>query len=295
MNSTGTSSPMHNGLRALQIGLTLGRQWRLLLSWMLVICAVWLLALLPLWSALASQLNRSVLSDRLLAQFDVAVFAEALSGIGHAGYSPGAHLGAALVLLVLLPWLSGLLQSAARVHVGRSTLGGLWLGGWREYATMARLWLLQALLLGAVLAAGGGIHHAIEQQAEEQLLATDSDWMRHALLATSAMLLLLIQVSMDATRAQLVAEPQRRSVFKAWAAACVGLWRRPSRIVLCLALSLLGALIAAALGWLRLQLLPVSTAGVLGSLLLSLALCTALVWTRCARVFALVWLDRQGP
>ena len=88
--------------------------------------------------------------------------------------------------------------------------------------------------------------------------------------------------------AQLVAEPQRRSVVLAWWRAVKGLWRQPGRIALYLLITAAGLLLAAALGVLRLQVAPVGGLSFAAALLAGQAVVAALGWMRCARLFAMV-------
>ncbi|MBB2484530.1 hypothetical protein H5407_04755 [Mitsuaria sp. WAJ17] len=278
---------------ALQTGLRLGLQWRLLLSWLLVLALSTLLALLPLWSALGEYFNRSLAADRLLQHLDPATLVDALANLPQRGYSPLSGLPGLVLAALSLPWLSGMVQAAARFHVGRPTLGQLWLGGWKEYPQMARLWLWGLLPLGLIGALTGNLTDMVDEQARHWLLESDLDLHRHAFLLLALALALLVMASLDATRALLVLEPERRSVVKAWGSAVRGLLRRPSRLCLSLGLLLLGLLLGALMGWARIQVLPIGPLGLAGAAVLSLLLVLALAWLRAARVFALVQYGRQ--
>lgn len=279
---------------ALVAGLRLAAQWRLLLSWLLVtgLCAS--LALLPLKLALGDYFNHSLLADRLLERLDPAVLAEALFNLPQRGYSPASALPGLILFALFLPWLSGLVQAAARVHVGQLKLGALWLGGWREYPQMARLWLWALVPLGLCAALVSAAMQALDHQAEHWLLASDVSEHRRLIVLAGLVLMLLVQASLDATRAQLVLEPGRRSVVKAWGAAVRGCWRQPGRLLLPLLPALLGLALALVLAWARTQVAPVNALGLIGAALLTLALVTALAWTRAARVMGLVQAGRAG-
>ncbi|HLO93706.1 MAG TPA: hypothetical protein VK195_05265 [Burkholderiaceae bacterium] len=278
---------------ALQSGLRLGLQWRLLLSWLLVLGLSTLLALLPLWSALGQYFNRSLAAERLLQHLDPAMLVDAIANLPQRGYSPLSGLPGLLLAALSLPWLSGMVQAAARFHVGRPTLGQLWLGGWKEYPQMARLWLWGLLPLGLTAALIGGLMNVVDEQARQWLLESDLDLHRRAILLPGLALLLLVMASLDAARALLVLEPDRRSVVKAWGSAVRGLLRRPSRLCLSLGLMVLGLLLGALLGWARIQVLPVGPLGVAGAALLSVLLVLSLARLRAARVLALVQYGRQ--
>lgn len=278
---------------ALQSGLRLGLQWRLLLSWLLVLLASTLLALLPLWSALGEYFNRSLAADRLLQHIDPSLLVDAIANLPQRGYSPLSGLPGLVLAALSLPWLSGMVQAAARFHVGRPSLGQLWLGGWREYPQMARLWLWGLLPLGATGALVGGLTDMVDEQARQWLLESDLDLHHRGILLLGLALVLLILATLDAARALLVLEPNRRSVVKAWGSAVRGLLRRPARLGLSLGLLVLGLLLGALLGWARVQVLPIGPLGLGGAALLSLLLVLALAWLRAARVLALVQYGRQ--
>ncbi len=277
---------------ALRAGLRQGLQWRLLLSWLLVLLLSTLLALLPLWSALGEYFDRSLAADRLLQHLDPSLLVDAMANLPQRGYSPLSGLPGLVLAALSLPWLSGMVQAAARFHVGRPTLGQLWLGGWKEYPQMARLWLWGLLPLGAIAALTGGLTDMVDEQSKHWLLESDVELHHRALLLLGLALALLVLASLDATRALLVLEPGRRSVVRAWGSALRGLFRRPARLTLSLGLLVLGLLLGALLGVARTQLLPVGPLGLAGAALLSLLLVLSLAWLRAARVLALVQYGR---
>ncbi len=290
------SSPASHFASALGSGLRQGLQWRLLLSWLLVLLVSTLLALLPLWNALGEYFNRSLTADRLLQQLDPSLLVDAIANLPQRGYSPLSGLPGLVLAALSLPWLSGMVQAAARFHVGRPTLGQLWLGGWKEYPQMARLWLWGLLPLGATAALVGGLTDMVDDQAKQWLLESDLDLHHRAFLGLGLALSLLVLASLDTTRALLVLEPGRRSVVKAWGSALRSLLRRPARLVLSLGLLVLGLLLGALLGVARMQVLPVGPLGLGAAAVLSLLLVLSLAWLRAARVLALVQYGRAlGP
>lgn len=292
-SSAGKTRPRY--LRqSLSAGLRLAAQWRLLLSWMLVTGLCTSLALMPLKGAIGEYLDRSLIADRLLQSLDPAIVAEALFNLPQRGYSPASAMPGLILFLLCLPWLSGMVQAAARVHVGTLKLGALWVGGWREYPQMARLWLWTLVPMGVCGAFVGISMKALRHQSEQWLLASDVELHGRAILLTGLALMLLAQATLDATRALLVMEPDRRSVVKAWWAAVRGCARQPSRLLLPLVPALLGVALALLLAWARTQVAPVSPLGLMGATVLTLALVAAIAWTRAARVMGLVQAARAG-
>lgn len=262
-------------------------QWRLLLLWLLALALPLVLASLPLWMALAGVLDHAVQGKQLVEGFELPVFAETLRMLTERGYSPASGLGAVIVFVLLLPWLTGIVFTAARTSAAQG-FAALLKGGLTEYWRMARLWLWALVPLGLAAGAGAGMLHLAKEQALTMTLEADADHLTHVTIAIGALLFLLAHASIDAARAQLVLEPRRRSVVLAWWRATRLLLLRPGRILLYLLVTAAGLLLAALLGLLRIQVLPVTTLGFVAALLLGQALVLVLAWMRCTRLFALV-------
>ena len=262
-------------------------QWRLLVLWLLGLALPLLLLSLPLWLALAGPLDHSLLGKQLVDGFDAAVYIEVLMGLARRGQAASAGLGAVLVYLLALPWLTGVAMTAA-CSTQRLGFGALLKGGLTDYGPMARLWLWAGVPLGLAGALGAGGLYLVKQQALTMTLEADAAHLRQAALGFSALLLLLALATLDAARAQWLIEPRRRSVIGAWWRGARGLVRRPGRFLRYLLLTGFGLAVAAVLGWLRVQLPPVSGLSFALALLLGQALTLVLAWMRCARLFALV-------
>lgn len=266
-------------------------QWRLLLLWLLALALPTLLITLPLWMALGGALNHSMLADKLVEGFDPAVFVELIGNLGQRGYSTNSGLAGLVLLALLLPWLSGTLIAVARSTVVLG-FGGILQGGLREYGRMARLWLWAVLPLGVALALGGALTDAAKEHGQTLVLESDAEWLARGALAVSALLFLLAHATLDAARARLALEPQRRSVLKAWWLASKELLRRPGRILLYVGITLLGLALASVVGLARVQVAPVGAVSFVAALLLAQAIALALVWMRCTRMLALVAAGR---
>ncbi len=291
MNMPALLTPAPDLRGQLRTGARLASQWRLLLLWLLALALPWLLALVPLWRALAAQLDQSLAAKRLVDGFELPVLAEAVMGLGPNGFGASALLSSVLLLAVLLPWLSGCLIAVVRSPLPLGFMA-LLQGGLREYGRMTRLWLWALCLLGAVAALGGGLMHWVGEKATLMQLEAEADRWSQAVMLFTGLLFLLVHASRDAARARLALEPQRRSVFKAWRLATRDLWRQPRRIGFYLLITALGLLAAALIGLLRVQLAPVGAGSQLLALAMGQLLVLALVWMRCARVFALAAAGR---
>ena len=267
-------------------------QWRLLLLWLLALALPLALANLPLWLALAGPLDHSLLGTQLVEGFEIPVLVETLMALGQRGYSPASSLGAGLVFVLLLPWLTGIVIAAARASE-RLGFAALLKGGLAEYWRMTRLWVWALLPLGLAGAAGAGVLHLAKEHGLTLTLEADADHLKQAALALAGLLFLLAHATVDAARAQLVIEPRRRSVILAWWRATRLLVRRPGRFLLYLLITAAGLALAALLGWLRIQVPAVSALSFVLALLLGQALVLALAWMRSARLFALVAAGRD--
>lgn len=270
-------------------------QWRLLLLWLAALALPLLLAALPLWLALARLLDHALLARQLVDGYALPVLADALGGLGAQGYAPrSALVGAVVVYLLLLPWMTGMAVAAARSlpSPGRLGFGALLKGGLTEYGRMARLWLWALVLLGAAAGALAAALHVVQEQALEMTLESDALLLGRATVLLGGLVLLLVHATVDAARAHLVIEPRSRSVLRAWWRGTRGLLRRPLNFVLYAAITACGLTGAALLGGLRIPLAPAGLFGFLLALLLGQLLVAVLGWMRCARLFALVAAGR---
>jgi hypothetical protein len=266
-------------------------QWRLLLLWLIALALPLVLLCVPLWLTLGGQLDHSLLAKQLVDGFDPVPVIESLTTLRQRGWSPVSGIVAGFVFVLMLPWLTGTVMAAARSPKPLG-FGALARGGLAEYWRMARLWLWAIVPLGAAAALGGAALDGAKEYALKLTFEADADHLQQAAAVLAALLFLFAHATVDAARAQLVIEPRRRSVVRAWLRATVRLVRRPARLLLYLAITAIGLLIAALLGALRVQWPPVDTLGFIVALFLGQALVLALAWMRCARLFALVRAGR---
>jgi hypothetical protein len=271
-----------------------GAQWRLLLLWLAALALPLLLALLPFTLALADRLNHSLLAAAWVSDSEASSLVEILTTLGAYHYSPAAGGISALFLVLLLsPWLTGMVMAAARSPVPLR-FGALLKGGLADYGRMARMLLWAAVPLGAAGAAAAGLGALASHHAEAAILESDAQLWNRLALAGGALLLILAHATVDAARAQMVIEPRRRSVVRAWARAVRSLAQRPARLLDYGVISIVGLLLAAAWGFARLQVAPAGAFSVAGAVILGQLIALSLIWMRCARLFALVASGRQA-
>jgi len=262
-------------------------QWRLALLWLLAQALPLALLWLPLWLPLSTALDHSLSGRRLLAgEAQASLYIEVVQSLlRQPGVAAGS--GGLLILLLQLPWLAGVLMRAAS-SAERLDLRALIVGGLDQYGRMARLGVWSLGLLGLAAAAGGTLVHLANERGGQLTLESEAARMQHLALALAALLFALVQASLDAARAQLVHEPQRRSVVLAWFRAGAWLIRRPGVVCLYLLLTAAGMLAAASLAWLRVQSPANGPMGLVAAFALGQALALSLGWMRAARLFALV-------
>jgi hypothetical protein len=271
----------------------LALNWRLLLLWLLALAVPTLLMLLPFWMAVAERLNHSLTALQLVDGFELSVFVETLMALGQNNFSPaGGGIAGLVIVLLLSPWLTGMVIASARSVLPLS-LGGLIKGGLNEYGRMARMMVWGVVPLGLAAAVAGGLMKAAGHHAEQAIFESDAELWGRCALAASAVLLLLAQATVDNARALLVLEPRRRSVVLAWWRATRRLVRQPGRLFAFVLLTVAGLAVFAMLGLLRLQVAPVGGFSVLLALLLGQALVLTLAWMRCARLYALIQAGRR--
>jgi hypothetical protein len=267
-------------------------QWRLMLLWVVALGLPMLLVTLPMWRALAGLLDHSLLGATLARGTDLPSLMEAFAG-PRSGYGP-APLGAAGLLLTLLlsPWLTGTVVTAARAH-RRLGLMDLAVGGLREYPRLARLLVWAVLPLGIMGGLGAALVNWAGDHALNVTLEADADRWQMLAMGISALLLLLAHASLDAARARLALQPQARSAVLAWWRGLPLLWRGWGRgWWLYLLTTLPGVLGLALLGLARAHSSAVGWVGVPAALLLGLALVAMTGWMRGARLFAMIEVGR---
>ena len=269
--------------------------WRLLLAWSVLLLLPTIVAALPMWSFLGAALDHSPHAARLAQALDLMTVTDLAEGARRQGTALTLALMASIAITLLLsPLLSGMAITAARAP-GAAPLGQLLAGGLRAYPRMGRMLVWGALLLGLALMLGDAGSGAAARFGEQAVLAADAD--RASVLATLllALLLMLVQASLDAGRAQLALDSRRSSAIKAWWLGCRLLARRP---LACggayLAIGATGLLLAGALALVRIRLVGADASGFAAAFALTQLVALVLAWMRCARLFAFVALARTA-
>jgi len=263
-------------------------QWRLLLLWVVVLLIPTIIMALPLWQIISSQLNYSINSEALAQHMN-------MNAIGDIFYAMSvnkmllqeAGLGALIFTLLLSPFLSGAIVSAARAQ-SPLALGKLVHGGIAEYWRMFRMLVWAFIPLGIAGGIGAGLTHWADTYAETAILESNADLAAHVALAVMLVLLVIADASVDAGRAQFVISTIRRSAIKAWWNGFLLVVRRPlTTLGFYVVLTLAGAVLVAVFGVVRMNSGSVHPFGFIAGLILTQLIVLSTAWMKSARIFAL--------
>jgi hypothetical protein len=280
-----------------KLALRRGAQWRYLVLFMVVMLLPVGLAFAPIASFLGSLFDHSPRAADLVARLDSAAFTEVLRQLGEPaaeGIFPGTH-AAVVVAAILAPLLAGAAAALARQGARRTRVRDLLGGAGELYPRMLRMALVALLPLG--LAAGGAAlaFHLAGKSSERAVLESVADRASHMAMAVSVLLLWLAHVTVEAGRAHLAAQPERRSALLAWWSGVRLTVRRPGKVLgLCLLTTVCGVGGALLVTALRYRLVQAGPGTIVLALLLSQLAVVAIAWGRSSRLAGLVELVREG-
>lgn len=266
-------------------------QWRLLLSWVLLMLIPTVILSAPLWSMFSDSLDHSVHAAAFAKQLDMTVFADlmALHGKRIDAFNLAAILALATTLL-LSPLLTGMAATASRAPE-TLRMRALLAGGLTEYPRMLRMLVWSIVPIGIAIALGGAAMDAAGEQLDKAIVEADVDAIHYAALALAVFLFAFAHATVDAGRAALTVNRRRTSAVKAWWSGLKMVLRQPlASLGAYLAISLVGLGLAAALAVGRINVAGWNTGMFLLALLLTLLTVAVLGWMRSARLFAMVEL-----
>ncbi len=264
-------------------------QWRLLLLWAAATLVPTALLAWPFWATLAGQLDRSLYAAQWAKQLDAMVVADLGSKLmENAAAVSQAGLTALALTLLVSPLLNGAIVAAARAKEPLKFVP-LLQKGLQDYGRMARMLVWTLILLGLAGAAANGLFHLAGDYADKAILESNATWAGRAALIVTALVFLLVHLSVDAGRAQLAIYPGRTSAVKAWWRACKMIKARfLGTLGFYVAFTLVGVVLALAVTALRVALPQLGTFWfILGVVLAELAV-LAIGWMRITRLVALV-------
>lgn len=275
--------------------LTGALQWRLLVVWVVGLLLPTAVVALPLYRTIGSVFDFSPHAAELARRFDMLAIEDLGVVIGHnAATLGGATTASMLLTLALGPLLAGVTLTAAQA---REPLGFVALvqGGVAWYLRMLRLLVVSlvplAVLVGGLSAAAYGVAH---KHAEKAITETSAERGETWALVITLVVFVLVHATVEAARAQYLADERLRSGWRAWARGVRQLARRPLAVLgLYVGPSLAGLVVAAVLLLLRIRV-TASNFGtfLIGFVLVQLAV-AAIAWGRASRLFALSALARE--
>lgn len=289
MNTTSTSSFSSVLTQSARFAL----QWRLLLLWLVVLLIPTAMMTLPLWRIISSQLSPVVNSGALAHHINMNAINDIISVmVVNKLLLQGAGLGAVIFTVLLSPFLSGAIVTAARSQ-SPLALGKLVHGGIAEYWRMFRMLVWALVPLGIAGGIGAGLMHWADTYAENAILESSADCAAHSALAVMLVLLVIADASVDAGRAQFVNSTSRRSAIKAWWKGFMLVAKRPLQSLgFYVVLTLAGVVLVAVFGLLRINLGHVRPVGFVIGLILTQLIVLSTAWMKSARIFALASVSR---
>jgi hypothetical protein len=268
-------------------------QWRLLLLWILVVSIPTALLTLPVVGALAAQLNYSAHASDWAQAVDVVMLVDLMEKLADAqGAFGGAGVAAVIALLAGIPFLNAMFAGAARsgkpLHLGPLLHAGL-----ADYGPMLRLLLVALLPLGIAFVLGGLLMKGAHKYAEGAILESDMDRVKWAAQGLAALLFVYAHAGVNAGRAWLAFEPEKRSAWKAWWRGAKLVFFHPLRSLgPYLAITLLAGLALAVLSLLRVELPTGTLWGFLTGFVVAQIIAAVIAWMHYARLYALLGLTR---
>ena len=282
--------------RLIRRSLAHGFQWRLLLLWVVAMLVPTVIAMLPVSGFLGQMLDQWPRAKEVVASIDGATLVELLRQLGENGARTaigGGLIAASLVLLLIAPALAGAALAVARSDEPlRFT--ALLRGAGESYGKMLRLGALVALIPLGLAAIPAGIAFKLSSKASEKaVLESQAERGLRLALIVAAVAYFLAQLTLDAARAHLAAQPERRSAFLAWWNGVKLLFRQPLKTLgLGAATSIVGLGLAAFLMVLRLRVVQGGVGGVLLAFALAQLSVAAVGWYRASRIVGLAELVR---
>ncbi|TAA35202.1 hypothetical protein [Pseudoxanthomonas winnipegensis] len=240
-----------HGLSVLARGAIRALHWRALLLWWASLSLVALVAALPLYALLDAQLSHAIDAPRYAHALSLLVLGEVVGGAAKDRGTVWGVLAALWGTALLWPWLTGVMVAAVRLGRG-VRLFALAAEGMREYGRQLRLMLWSLLPLAPFVAAGVWLVHVARERRFDAVLESTVHWTERGALLAAVLLCLVPYLLTELTRARIAARDDSRSVVVHWWRALKLYLRRPlATWALSLAILVLGALLIAALGWLR--------------------------------------------
>jgi hypothetical protein len=276
--------------------LTGALQWRLLVVWVVGLLTPTALLALPLLRTIGGVFDFSPHAAEIARRFDILAIEDLGVVLGRSAATVSGAATASMVLtLALAPLLAGVTLTAAGA---RQPLGFVALvqGGAAWYFRMLRLYAVSLVPLGMLVGGLSWAAYAVgHKHAEKAITQTSADSAGTWAMVITLVVFVLVHATVEAARAQYLADERLRSGWRAWVRGVRQLVRRPLAVLaLYVGPSLVGLVVAAVLLLVRIRITAASFGGFLvGFVLVQLAV-AAVGWGRASRLFALAALARGG-
>lgn len=268
--------------------------WRVLLPWTVSLIVPTAIAALPLWRQLGSLLDHSPRALDFAHRFDMLVVEDLSVALGRVqpALMGAGGLGTAATL-ILGPWLTGMMMAA----VSREPLSGagaLLQRGLAWYGRALRMWLASLLPLAALGIVASMVSKSAGDYAERAVLESHALYVSRALTVGVALVFVVVHAIVEASRAELAADPQLRSAFRALARGARRATRHPFAVLsFYVATTLASLLLAAVLLLVRLHISGASVVGLGGGFLVTQLAVACIGWGKLSRLSALTALARS--
>jgi hypothetical protein len=268
-------------------------QWRLLLLWLLIMLLPATVVALPLWHVLGGLLDNSVHAAEWAQHFSSMMFADVAFTLGdHAEWLGGAAIAGLLLILLLSPFINGMIVGSGRA--GR-VLGfsALLQNGLIEYGRMFRVMLWSLVPYALMLWEWKAGMSMSGKYADKAVLESQADLYAHVMQVLMAIVFVLVQSIVESARAAFIADVTLRSATRAMWRGIRQLIRQPVKTLSFYVLvTLVGAVLASLFGVARIHATAFGWFGFPFALLLGQLIVVTIGWMRTARLFALAEVAR---
>lgn len=290
MNSYRQNAGFSGFLGALAAGL----QWKLLLTWLLLMLVPVAIATWPMSAALSSLLDHSVHSKAWAESFAALGMGDAMFLLNKSMPAIGAAAVAGFFFsLILSPFLTGMVVTSARLP-HRPGFSELMHGGLREYWRMLRVMLWSLVAWAVAFGIGAALMHVASEHAKTAILESQADLWQHIAMAVLIVLMVIAHAIAEASRAQFAVDPNLGSATRAWGRGLKMVFGRPlATFGMYLGVSIIGYLLVLAFGMLRVRMPAVGVGGAIMAFVLAQLVVLSLAWMRTARIHALACVPRN--
>lgn len=281
---------------SIRTGFRRATRWRLLFLCALLTAVPAALATLPIWGLLSWLLDHAPRAALLATGLEgswLPDLARALADSAAGQIVPAGLLSSLAVALLLGPALAGAMLAEAGAPQPLH-FRALLTGAGRFYGRMFRTVLVAAIPLGLFALGAAAISKGAEAAVEKAVTEGAASSVQRGSLLAGLALLFVAHLTLDAGRARMASQPERRSALKAWFSGTWLVLRHPVHAV---AIGLVSALAGPVLGLVVMAFRERLPAGprwavVVGVLLAQVA-AMAIGWGRAVRLGGLVRLSRD--